>query len=121
MLDASSSNFAWPNTTWPCTTSLTTARLHRSPVDVAVPVHSPSCGPLALALLNCGMSSKKAAVPTLSGPFITKPSPLYVIRRRYHATPAVKEMPQPNGRGKREPIPHHREQRHLRLSACNTE
>src|SRR5258708_39578501 len=73
MLGASRSNLAWPNTTCPSTVSLTTARLHRSPVDVAVPVHSPSYGPAASALLNCGKSSKKAAVVTMSGPFIAKP------------------------------------------------
>src|SRR5215471_6224908 len=48
------------------------ARLHRAPVDVAIPVHSPPYGPAASALLNCGRSSKKAAVATMSGPFIAK-------------------------------------------------
>src|SRR6267143_2000310 len=70
MLGASRSNLAWPNTTWPSTVNLTTARLHRSPVDVAVPVHSPSYGPAASALLNCDRSSTKAAVATMCGEFM---------------------------------------------------
>src|ERR1700730_12400968 len=78
MLGASRSHLAWPNTISPSTVSLTAAaRLHRSPVEVAVPVHSPSYGPAASALLNCGRSSKKAAVATMSGPFIPKLSLLY--------------------------------------------
>src|SRR5260221_8856233 len=83
MLGASRSNLAWPNTISPSTVSLTAAaRLHRSPVEVAVPVHSPSYGPAASALLNCGRSSKNAAAATMSGPFIPKLSLLYVFHTR---------------------------------------
>src|SRR5262249_51244742 len=67
---ASRSNFAWPNTTSPSMVSLTTAGLHRSPLDVAVPVHSPSYGPAAAALLNCDRSSKKVAVATVCAEFM---------------------------------------------------
>src|SRR6266404_4233177 len=70
MLGAPRSNFAWPNTTRPSMVSLTTASLHRSPLDIAVPVHSPSYGPAASALLNCDRSSKKAAVATMCAEFM---------------------------------------------------
>src|SRR6266436_4976144 len=106
MLGASRSNLAWPNTTRPSTVSLTMAGLHRSPVDVAVPVHSPSYGPAAEALLNCIKSSKKAAVATMGRRFIAKPSLLYVILRRYQ----LKRSPPdrcchhpPNLKGRRSP------------------
>jgi hypothetical protein len=42
--------------------------------------------------LNCGRSSKKAAVATMRGPFITN-SPCYVLHGQYHATLAAKEKP----------------------------
>src|SRR5437899_7395995 len=95
-MGASRSNVAWPDTSRSLTVSLMTARLHRAPVGVAVPVHSPSYGPAAPALLNCGRSSKKAAAKTRSRPFITDPPLLYIILWWHHAMPATKEEPLPD-------------------------
>jgi hypothetical protein len=58
---------------------------------VAVPAHSPSYGPAASALLNCGRSSKKAAEVTMSGTFIAKLSLLSRVRLWPKATPIRKD------------------------------
>src|SRR5258708_32880925 len=73
ILGVSRSNRAWPDTSRPLTVNLTAACLHRAPVDVAVPVHSPSYEPAAPTLLNSGRNSKKAAAKTISRPFMTEP------------------------------------------------
>src|SRR6266446_9311000 len=91
MLGASRSNFAWPNTTRLSMVSLTTAGLHRSPVDVAVPgpfavIRASSVGTVELRQeqQESGRSDDVRGVHT-------KLSLLYVTLRLYHGTLAAKK------------------------------